>query len=793
MVARSQSPRLPVITHQFDLREETRLETSASTFLQDPVRWRSRLDNLGIKGITEDDLGHWVWILEAEDTDVKIERFLSSDRHRPIFMLMAILRTDEHITKGTSLMGLYDYIAKTYCTLKRSASPRLPEGVLGRTLDNVFNMTPMHFMFLLKRLIHHCLRTWPSSIVTVSRLVISYLRTVPDNPMPNKANRRTGYSDQCVIFNYALQNFRRTSSFRPLGNLQYNWEAQRALLSFSADLPKPFIIDKFSYRAIRMVLVGLNKSQAEEQTAARHSKTWPPYRKQLDGTDERKDTEEWFSRSVKAGILKRQEGYSDDHVDTALDILGGAKLDESISIQTRSGAPRLWSGSRRSSEIFSAWAAKVKATRNAHEAWQLFQQPPLPDLKPNFQVYAEMFSKLFSAEVDYEASLLPGDSKEVYPPYHVNLTEFERERLRPLSVNELYVRMLRDGNRPVKHCLVLLVRNAVSLDEAADYLNESPLDKTAVRDLTTSLSPTYDNLEKIPLSVFNAYIGLLCSLQAHRRWAWSPDMSEHTPRPDVLRNYHHIKRAINLVCVRSGPRRRSAPAPWHTVMRSLAHNKLVLRPWCSQAEDDMEVLRIMLSLFSAYRMSEGLHPVPFDCLARCTWKAVRDLRDDGAPSSFAGPAEVARRRIEVAHSTLKSAFRELTAPARAPSDSPEAPLPPPLYHEVSAAHVQKYVEALASLGDVGELAYVVEWVLGSWGRDSSILEQARDPGSKQWSMLKEAFLCFRAFAEGKVSQEVLGRIRVRFEELKGEGSTWLWPENEDVEDYVKWRRDEGLE
>lgn len=785
LVARSRNPRLSVATHQFDLRQqEAKMETSVSEFLQDPARWMARLNSLAFKGIDEDDLDHWIWILEADDTDVKVERFLSSDRHKPIFVLMAILRTDEHMTKGTSLMGLYDYIARTYYVAGSEFRTRTPRVALGRTLDNAFNMTPVHFNLVISRLVYHCLRTWPSSIVTIARLVTSYLRTIPYDRIPTKSDRRTGYSDQCMIFNYALQNFRRSSSISPLNNLHHNWKAQRLLLDFSASLPRPFVINRLSYRAIRMVLIGLTKSQAEKQTAVRHSKTWPPYRRQLDGTDERRDVDDWLSRSVKAGILKRQEGYADDRVDSALDTLGGARLDESITIRTRSGAPRLWSGNRRSLEVFSDWAAKVKATRNAFEAWQLFQEPPLPGIKPNFQVYAEMFSKLFSAEIDYESSILPGDSKEVYPPYQVSLTEFERERLRPLSVNELYERMLRDGNRPVKHCLALLVRNAASLDEAAGYLRDSPLDKTAIGDLTTALAPTYDNLARIPLRVFHAYIGLLCSRQGRRRWVHDPNKPRHTPQPEVLARYDLLRRAVQLVCVRSGPRRKSAPAPWHTVMRFLAHNKTVLRPWCSQAEDDIEILKMMLSLFSAYRVSEGLHPTPFDCLARCTWKAVRE---DGVSS---GPAKNARHHIATAHSALKDAFGELTAPVRAAGDGLGGALPP-LYHALDAAHVQKYMEAMASLGDLDEVARVVEWVLSSWDRDPAILERARDPGDRQWSVLMEALVCFRAFAEGGVSGEVMGRIEARFEELKGRGSTWVWPRDEDVDEYVAWRREEG--
>lgn len=785
MVARSRSARLPLVAHQLALRQdEARMETSVSDFLQDPVEWEARLKRNAYKGIDHTDLDHWLWILEAEETDAKVERFVSTDRHKPIFVLMAILRTDEHMRKGSSLVKLYDYIARNYFRSDPLSQQDPPKGAVPRSLHNALNMTPIHFMLLVKRVVYHCLKTWPSSIVTIARLVVSYLRTIPANTKPNKTNQRSGYAAQCRVFNHALYSFRRVSSLSPLGNLRHNWKAQRILLGYSAGLRRPLIINRWSYRAIRVVLLGLKKSQAEGRTAVRHAKLWPPYRKRLDGTEEREDPEEWLSRSVKAGILKKQEGYTDDTFDHALDSLGGARLQDSITIQTRSGAPRSWSGDRRSLSIFSAWAAKVKATRNAYEAWQMCQEPPLPNLKPNFQVYAEMFSKLFSAEIEHTSSILPGAAKEVYPPHHVNLTEFERERLRPLSVDELYERMLRDGNRPVKHCLTLLVRNASTVEKAAQYLRDSPLDKEAVESLTKALTPTYDSVKQIPVRVFNAYVGLLCSRQARRRWVHNPNVAEHRPRPEVLARYDHLKRAVQLVCVRSGPRRSPAPAPWHTVMRALAHHQLVLRPWCSQEEDNVEALRMMLSLFDAYKMSEGLHPIVFDCLARCTHKA---LGDDG---TAAGPAKNAQRLIATAQKTLKSSLRELTSPVQAPSQSIVDSLPP-LYHELSAAHVHTYLVMLVRLGDVDEAVQLIEWLLLSWDQNPAILEQARDPNHKQWGLLGQAFVCFRAFAQGRVSDEIMGRIEARFEELKGKGSTWLWPTDEDVQEYVEWTSEDG--
>ncbi|KAF3763084.1 hypothetical protein M406DRAFT_352197 [Cryphonectria parasitica EP155] len=779
-VARSQNPRLPVLTHQYVLKEdEARLKTSISELLDDPDNLRARLRRLAHKGLDESDLAHWVWILDAEDSDTKIDRFVGNDRFKPIFVLMAILRSDEHFLKGSSLVKLYDYIARTYFRPDVKFQTRIFQGALSRTLDDPFNMTPTHFMLLIERLVGHCLDTFPSSIVMISRLVVGYIQTLLDDTVPKKATRRTAYGDRCMVFNFALQTFRRTPASSPVAHSLHSWEAQRILLGFSAELKRPLIIDRGSYRAIRIVLLGLKKTQAEKMTAARHVKTWPPYVRHLDGLDEARSEEEYLGRSVKAGILKRSEGYPDDLVDKALDTLGGAAPGQSVSIQQRSGSPRLWPSDLSSLNVFTEWAAAVKATRNAHEAWQRFHEPPQHGMKPNFQVYAEMFSKIFSAEIEYMSSILPGEAKETYPACEVNLTDFERERLRPCSPEELYEKMLRDGNRPARHCLTLLIRNAPSLERAAQFLSDAALDRKAVTDLTKALTPLHENLQRIPVAAFDAYLGLLCRLQSRRRWVDDP---EHRRRPEVVMKHECVNRAVKLLCARMGPGRKRAALPWHTVMMTLANTKLVLRPYVTQVEDDIQALGMMMQLFRTYRESQALHPIPFNCLARCILKVLRHKGPTTDLKTAPG-----REEIESALGVLKSTFAELIARVQAPEGSQMMTSDlPTLYHELSAAHIQMYLEVLMRVGDVDEGRRVVEWALSSWEM-GEVLQNARDPGHKQWGMLMQAFACFRAFTDETFDVETAKAMERRFQELVERGGTWTWPSEEDVEQYRNYK------
>lgn len=799
LVAASHSKRLAVLTHQLAIRQdEAHMETSMWKLFDNPLQWKRRLDKFARKGIEKDDVHHWIWILQADDTDTKVDRLVSSDRFVPIFVLMAILRSDEHMLKGSSLVKIYDYVAKTYIAPSLESrrawkTEQNATGVWGRTLDSWNNMTPIVFSVFIRRIVHHCLRTFPSSLPMIARLVVRYIEMIPDCAITAR-KKRTGYANRCKVFNHALCSFRRTSPHAPLANLPYNWKALKILLGYSAGLRRPLVIDRWSYRSIRMVLMGLKKTEAENLAASRYAKSWPPYIRQLDGTDETRDKAQYLSRSVKAGLLKQSEGYSHDLVDHAIDNLGGSLPGMAVAIQTRSTPLGLWRFQHRSLQIFAYWAAKVKATRNAHEAWQVFKQPPMLGVKPDFQVYAEMFEKLFAIEVDDTSTALPGDAKETYPPHLANLTELESARITPCSAEELYEMMIRSGQKPVHKCLNVLIKNAPSLEKAAEILNESPLPKPAVQALTTSHTPRNTHLAQVPISTFNAYVALLCSRQGHRRWV---PYKRHMPDAEVIERYSCLKRAVHLVRLRLARRRGPASSPGHTVMMALAAKSLVIRPWVSQAEDDLDGLISMIDLFDAHTETQGHHPVPFDCLCRCILKVLSSSLPAALDVDTVIDRNIkrqriaaqARERVLVGFEKAKIAFAELIKPVQAPSDSRlnATGSLPSLQHELSASHIRTYLEVLAKVGDVDEGVRVMHWMLSLIGQEGT-LEKARDPRHKQWSMLCEAIVAFRAFIEAHdIKPETMENIKQAFQDLEAKGGTWTWPTREEVEEYIQWR------
>ncbi|CAK7236147.1 hypothetical protein SBRCBS47491_009538 [Sporothrix bragantina] len=683
-VARSQSMRLPVVALQMMLRhDEAQRPTSLSDSLCDPETWRMRLNSLAFKGITENDIQHWLWVLSAQDSDERIARFVADEaRPKPVFMLFQLLRRDETFHKGRSLTGLYNYIARHHVNSRmRLSASELPFGAVRRAVDPALNMAPDTFATLLRLLVHHYIRLWPSALPAVARLVVSYVETLPHMV---KRGEQQAFADACRIFNYALVLFQRKSPVSPVFQMRYNWRAQKVLLAMSTTLPRPLFINRAGFRAIRRVLLALGKSPAERNVALRMARTWPPYRRNWDGRDEQRQAQDDFSRSAQAGVLMREAGYAEVEHDRALGVLGGVLPGESPTVQTRSLSPRTWTGFRASLNVFSTWAARVKATRDVNEAWHEFQTAPGNmdgdgrPLRPSIQVYAEMFKKLVAMPVEFYTAagssssqgqavgrhgkeLLPGDAKEVYPVNDATLTAFEKQRLRPPTVAVLYAQMLHDDIRPVGDCLSVLLQNAPTLEAAMKYLHDSPLDKAAIAALklprASHISPPPDSntnthahsspfsstrqssrrfkrqqpleperpitlelLRNIPLPILNAYIFLMCRFQ--------PRLTAEAARLGKQRRTALIHHAIQLSARRLPPsieEGRTYKATWHTIMRTLAQPKLMVSPQNTNDRrfHDTESLYLALRVFDQVSQAGGVDVILFDSLCKVMQKSLR--------------------------------------------------------------------------------------------------------------------------------------------------------------------------
>ncbi|KAL1884105.1 hypothetical protein VTK73DRAFT_6774 [Phialemonium thermophilum] len=794
-IAASQSLRLPVLTAQFLMMRD---ETLSNTGLLDILKnngWDKRVSLVKSRGITEDDIAVWAWILTGPTPDARLERFLGTDKHRPIFLLLAVVRQEQTFVNRSFFVALVEYVSRVYCrksSVEETQSQSLPRQM---AMDDRLNMTPDRFIMLLKRLAHHCLRLWPDLLESLARLVVAYISSVESESVGRAGTRsprkavaapQIGYALRCRVFNQALRLLGKPASLNPVANSKYNWEAQKLLLSYSSNLKRQLIFSEASYWVIRSVLLGLEKSRSEEKVAIRSKKTWPPYRQAWDGLDERRRQEDDWSRSVKAGVLAREAGYPETAYDRALSALGGAVLGQSPTVQTRSTEPKLWTGSRASYNIFTMWAAQVKATRTRQEAWKIFESPPQPGLKPNHQVYGEMFEKLVAAEVADPTSAVPGNSREVFPAYDTNLSAVEKARVQPPSVKELYDRMLHSGIRPVGKCLVLLVGNSHSEEVAKQYLLDSPL-----RSVASALwdpapdGPSPQDLDQIPLPVFNAYITLLCKVHAEQYL--KPGSRDLLLHPDS-----YIRRAIRLASIRlrgSTREGRTYKAPWHSILRALAMTRTLFVSF-NFKQNHVHTLATCLDIFRTAKRLAGLDVVLLELLSFAITRTMSALfaespypefkqlpnksyRIAASADDMAHIREFARDTLQDAHATLRQTFREIASPQSSDERERGAGLSGT---QLRAAQIYLYLQCLGQYGDVEEMASVMKWLIHNL-EDDRFLDSARVAGSKEHSCLISILRYFCGFSVTRLPRELMQDFEDEVERLSDERAVpWVWPE-----------------
>ncbi|RYP71824.1 hypothetical protein DL770_008062 [Monosporascus sp. CRB-9-2] len=560
--------------------------------------------------------------------------------------------------------------------------------------------------------------------------------------------------------------------------MEFNWRAQKVLLALSDNLDRRLIINKLSFRAIRQVMIGLKRSAEERWVAMRYAKTWPPYRQDFDGLDAKRTPEDDYSRSMKAGILMKQEGYTEDDYDRALDILGGSSA-ESPTIQTRSLPPKEWKDDKEQWNFFNRWGMKIRATRNVNEAWSVFTT--FPDIAPNVQVYGEMFLKLQARELHEETDLLPGDSRETFPVHHNNLTEYELARQSPPTVTELYDQMISRGIKPEGHCLYALVRNARTIEDGLRYLRDSPLDPVSVNSIALFKLPSYRALLRIPLLAFNSYIQLLCRLQPDRRGR----QKFHTD--EIIR----IRHAITLIKERLKPHTTEGATfqpPWHAVFRALARPHICLTNG-GQAEDDAEALRTSTDLLSSVVTTVGMDPEIFQYYCRTIQKvavsrlaSLQSSTENPYSQGFAATAAgehvpLVTGRQDILRE-LKAFFNKLVASVEQ-AGGLEAPM---FLHNIGPLHLHTYMRTLAFLEDTDGMVDVMRWML----RNRSYLDEEAERKSSRGPALIAKTLCvFQAFAGPQLSAEQADEMARHMDAVAEAGGNWRWPTPEEVDRYVQ--------
>ncbi|EGR49007.1 uncharacterized protein TRIREDRAFT_61402 [Trichoderma reesei QM6a] len=745
--ARNRIARLPSILLQMMIRKEASQEPGQSELLNllpSTQEWDLMLEKVQRRGHSQDDLAHYLYILEGKTDDMRCERFLERESYKPPFILHLLLRSTSRFSQLETLNCLVGYCRSFYLEALRNESdtagtltkkPKRPHG-------------PESLNFVLSLLAHHCMRLDARHIVTLCDLTVQYIEALAESHLPQEKI----YEAQCSVFNHSLKLLGSTYRRHPIQQALPNaffWEAQRILLAASSKLKKQLLVDAEGFRAIRKVLAGMSKNHVEIHSSFRHAPTWPPYLQPGDGMDEEMDPEESWSRSV------------------------------------------------------GLWEASIRATRNAQEAWERFQNPPRAGLELGLAEYTAMFGKLMLREADEHTTALPGDKALNFPtPQEANLTEFEKARIRPPSTSQLYEKMLKNGIRPSGSCLAILLANTESMEMARRYLRDS--DGTGALYRLLSQEMDVEALKKVPLSLVSAYIQVMT-------------------RQGGRRGRKYLVRAIELAEQRLGP----VQSPWSdfiwgTILKDLSqhHRGLKILPY----------QQLKLSLHVVHKLDGACGiPLPaFVQFSKTTRKIIKRELEQLCSEMESSPSTVKNNALWALYDTksihkdamhwdtfggrpgaldlfrlfrssalqMKGLFDKLVSlegeSRRLLGATRVAPLDEMMWRRdpARAEHAYEYMISLAYLGEFQQMAKLLEWLITKWGQPEVVQALSELDEVPPYADFARTLCAFRLVAEPMLGQGVVASLR---EAIDAAGLDWAWPDEEAVEAYVETQEDDSIQ
>ncbi|ETS02361.1 hypothetical protein M419DRAFT_24651 [Trichoderma reesei RUT C-30] len=791
--ARNRIARLPSILLQMMIRKEASQEPGQSELLNllpSTQEWDLMLEKVQRRGHSQDDLAHYLYILEGKTDDMRCERFLERESYKPPFILHLLLRSTSRFSQLETLNCLVGYCRSFYLEALRNESdtagtltkkPKRPHG-------------PESLNFVLSLLAHHCMRLDARHIVTLCDLTVQYIEALAESHLPQEKI----YEAQCSVFNHSLKLLGSTYRRHPIQQALPNaffWEAQRILLAASSKLKKQLLVDAEGFRAIRKVLAGMSKNHVEIHSSFRHAPTWPPYLQPGDGMDEEMDPEESWSRSVRAGMLMQEAGFPKEELDDAVDVLQGMSPDGTPTIQQRVSLVK-----RRKVGL---WEASIRATRNAQEAWERFQNPPRAGLELGLAEYTAMFGKLMLREADEHTTALPGDKALNFPtPQEANLTEFEKARIRPPSTSQLYEKMLKNGIRPSGSCLAILLANTESMEMARRYLRDS--DGTGALYRLLSQEMDVEALKKVPLSLVSAYIQVMT-------------------RQGGRRGRKYLVRAIELAEQRLGP----VQSPWSdfiwgTILKDLSqhHRGLKILPY----------QQLKLSLHVVHKLDGACGiPLPaFVQFSKTTRKIIKRELEQLCSEMESSPSTVKNNALWALYDTksihkdamhwdtfggrpgaldlfrlfrssalqMKGLFDKLVSlegeSRRLLGATRVAPLDEMMWRRdpARAEHAYEYMISLAYLGEFQQMAKLLEWLITKWGQPEVVQALSELDEVPPYADFARTLCAFRLVAEPMLGQGVVASLR---EAIDAAGLDWAWPDEEAVEAYVETQEDDSIQ
>ncbi|OAA82050.1 prefoldin subunit 3 [Akanthomyces lecanii RCEF 1005] len=727
--------------------------------------------------LSKDSLSSYAHILAGETDNLRCQRLLEYGGHVPIHVLLFLLRPNSALRDIPTLQGLIEFFRLN------GTNPRK-----NRSSSSYFQSS--NYLRILSLLECHIARTEPRLLVQLAEAVSLHMKQLVE-----AGDSQKRFVSCCRLFNKMLCIFQPESKLLakqiPVAN-SYFWECQRMLLTMSETFERPLQVTGDGFRAIRSTLAGMPKNEAERHSALLYAPSWPPYLTPGDGMDEITDPEANWSRTVEAGMLMQEAGFAKSEADDSLDILKGMAPDGTPTIQQRTLA-----GSNRN---ISTWEASIRATRDAHEAWARFNDPPTKGALPGVNEYAAMLEKLTLREVGPSSKLLPGDKAQNFPAYRAaNLADIEWAKSRPPSVEELYSQMRQAGIVPSGHCLFILISNAPDLDTAHRYLETAAeLDP----DISSLIAPKIERsaLRRVGMGLFSAYISMLA-------------------KRDDLSGWENLQRAIALAEARLGDKRsRWASAIWGAILKGASRHHSALR---MSHSDQVELI-----LAIAKRIDRGnrLNLANFSELNKSLRKLIRydlralanDLQQNEASAPISSPKQPLRVLYDgILHSEssvtpteedggrsppvpgsleslveyIKKEFAKFQAREKsyqaAARDNYISPLDRMLSRNdvVRSEHALEYMMAMGYAGEFQEMRRLLLFLIGEWGQPDLVEDLVALDELPPSADFSELLCVFRLLGEQGLGGPVVAEEMQ--DAIVASGLPWTWPDARAVQGYLQ--------
>lgn len=749
------------------------------------------------RGYNIDDLDVWAWIVQGH-LDEKAQRFLSSPSRKPTFILLEILRNDiQHVETFRSLL-VYVWTEIFSATSRERAGETWPEvsGPWGEDAINLLsysspNMEATTFTVLISRLLYQARRLLPSAVLPISHMIPPYLFHNLNRGSTTKLLELREHSRASKLLNKFLRTLSRPTHLEPFRSMGHNWHAQRVLLSLANRTKPPLIIDRLGYNSVQAVLLASQKTDEESRLTELQSRDWPPWRVDQDGMDAQRSTGEDMSKVVLAIRQMKEAGYSSSSYTRAYGILGGQEDDGTPTLHTRSISKahirKLRSLVRLSPLNPRVWIARIKATRDAQEAWSAFKNYRRQGGTPTSSIYLAMMEKI-EAENKRNGrtrmiNVLPGEGREVLPPFNDNFSDFYKDELRPPpTIDALYEIMISSGIQPESDCLRFLVSHARGIPDGIKYLRDSVQRGDFLKYLIGQNNDPPAEFTSAETRIIHAFVNLLCRCadKVVPQTLSHPDFSDDN---DLKRLHEECSDKINdfnasMVMPQTLPRsKKSGINPlshalelirttqtkykptWYAIFDALARPGIIIDPnIVGDPQDDVNSWRICVAILQDFHDAGlELDPKAFQLICRCLEKAMlASSRMDEKPM------------FEDAIQLVKEEFAKLSFASMKCLGLPE------LSHNLNGAILHAYVRALGLAEDSDGIKAVVKWMVL---HHKSLITEA------QWSrngheLLRRTFVAIKVFCNGESYEE---QARELVESVDG----WSWPSDEDARDYIE--------